>query len=115
MSGPVLFSVMRELTVVVMFESTIQEPTKKMVHLRYFKCNGRTNESASSLANGPLTSSLTTGQISSEAAKSNENGTNSVSPNIAISSSTNQLLINSNRPIHTVSASNGQVVRIVRQ
>lgn len=87
-----------------------------MVHLRYFKCNGRTNESASSLAIGPLTSSLTTGRISSEAAKSNENGTSKpVSPNIANSSSTNQLLINSNRPIHTVSASDGQVVRIVRK
>ena len=86
-----------------------------MVHLRYFKCNGRTNESASSLAIGPLTSSLTTGN-SSEAAESNENGTSKpVSPNIANSSSTNQLLINSNRPIHTVSASDGQVVRIVRK
>ena len=115
MSGPVLFSVMREITALVMFERILKEPTKKMVHLRYFKCNGRTNETASGLAIGPLTSSLTTGQISSEAAKSNENGTKPVSPNIGNSSSTNQLLINSNRPIHTVSASNGQVVRIVRQ
>ena len=114
MSGPVLFRRPKLLAYAGVIDC--KEPTKKMVHLRYFKCNGRTNDSASSLAIGPLTSSLTTGRISSEAAKSNENGTSKpVSPNIANSSSTNQLLINSNRPIHTVSASDGQVVRIVRQ
>ena len=113
-SGTVLLSLMRGSTVLVRV-TECKEPTKKMVHLRYFKCNGRTNESASSLAIGPLTSSSTTGRISSDT-KPNENRTSKPgSPNITNSSSTNQLLINSNRPIHTVSASDGQVVRIVRQ
>ena len=79
-----------------------KEPIKKMVHLRYFKCNGRTDESASSLR--------------MILPKSKEDLTaKPVSPSTINSSSTNQLLINSNRPIHTVSASDGQVVRIVRQ
>ena len=79
-----------------------EEPIKKMVHLRYFKCNGRTDESASSLR--------------MILPKSKEDITaKPVSPNTINPSSTNQLLINSNRPIHTVSASDGQVVRIVRQ
>jgi len=91
---------------------------QKMVHLRYFKCSGRTNESASSLAIGPLTNSLLRNSSANNhlAAKSNEvNPFKQDSTNVINPSSTNQLLINSNRPIHTVSASDGQVVRIVRR
>ena len=111
MSGTVLFALMQvrdpsrdglvsrdELVSV----TDCKEPIKKMVHLRYFKCNGRTDESASSLR--------------MILPKSKEDITaKPVSPNTINPSSTNQLLINSNRPIHTVSASDGQVVRIVRQ
>ena len=90
-----------------------------MVHLRYFKCNGRANESGSTSATGTI--SLPSSGIDSArnqeimATKPSEDRTsNPIPPNIANSSSPNQLPISSNRPIHTVSASDGQIVQIIR-
>ena len=90
-----------------------------MVHLRYFKCNGRANESGSISATG--TNSLPSSGIDSArdqeimATNPSEYRTsNPIPPNIANSSSPNQLPISSNRPIHTVSASDGQIVQIIR-
>ena len=88
-----------------------------MVHLRYFKCNGRANESGSTSTTDSLPSSGIDSASNQEtlATKSSEDRTSKqIPPNIANSSSSNQLPISSNRPIHTVSASDGQIVQIIR-
>ena len=71
-----------------------------MVHLRYFKCNGRSIASLSGLSSA--------GEINSTCNQETHVTKPSSKP------LPNLLPISSDSPIHTVNASDGQVVRIIR-